>query len=220
MKVTEMPRHARPREKLFETGPSSLKTYELLAILLRSGYRGKSALDIAQRILHRYSVEALLALSPKQLAQIKGVGKSRAASILAAHELVVRSQSNSSDLSVTKPSDIVKAAGYLQTRKKEYLVALYLSARKRIIDTKTVSVGTVNTSLIHPREVFAPGLILGAVSVALAHNHPSGDPSPSVDDIAVTKQIAESGKILGVELVDHIIVGNGTFISMKEQGIL
>lgn len=220
MKIRDLPRHSRPREKLFEKGPQALKDDELLAILLRTGYQGKSAVDVARRILGRYSLYDLFQCSVDELAKLKGIGKSRAATVLAAYEIVVRSRSGIVHDGILTAADIVRAVGFLKSKKREHLIALYLDARHRALDVYTVSIGTLTESLVHPREVFAPALSYHAVSVALAHNHPSGDPEPSIDDMAMTKKLVKAGELLGVALIDHVIIGKDRFVSLKERGVI
>jgi len=220
MRVKDLPLFKRPREKLFEKGPQALKDYELLAILLRTGYEGKSALEVAQRILSQHSLEALFSLSIDQLKKLKGVGLSRAAIISAGYELSKRAGDGNSLHAITSITDILPVIQELRTKNREHLVALYLNARNHLIEKQTISIGSVTEGIVHPREVFSPALKLNAVHIILSHNHPSGDPSPSLDDIAITKRLIKAGKLLGIELLDHVIVSKENHYSFREDGLI
>lgn len=217
-KIKLLPTFARPREKLFEKGASALKDYELLAILLRTGYQGKSALEIAQRILRTLPLKKLVQASTNQLAQIKGVGKSRAATIAAAFALSERVFRQGGPITVKTAEDVVKIVSFLLNKKKEYLVVLYLNAKDELITSQTISVGTLTANLVHPREVFSLALKNYAVRLVLVHNHPSRDPQPSESDLKVTKRMVEAGKFLGLEVVDHVIVAaGGAYFSFRQK---
>ena len=220
MRVKDLPLFKRPREKLFEKGPQALKDYELLAILLRTGYEGKSALEVAQRILSQHSLEALFSLSIDQLKKLKGVGLSRAAIISAGYELSKRAGDGNSLHAITSITDILPVIQELRTKNREHLVALYLNTRNHLIEKQTISIGSVTEGIVHPREVFSPALKLNAVHIILSHNHPSGDPSPSLDDIAITKRLIKAGKLLGIELLDHVIVSKENHYSFREDGLI
>ena len=218
MKIKDLPKHKRPREKLFEKGTDALKDHELLAILLRTGYKGKSAIEVAKRILKTTPFKKLVKLSIKDLAKLKGVGKSRAATIASSFAVGKRTYQQNNSIIINSPEDAVKVVSFLKNKKREYLVAIYLTARKQLITTKTISIGTLTSNLIHPRELFKPALEHNAASVIIAHNHPSGDQKPSTEDINVTKQLKKAGKILGIDLIDHIIITKNNFSSIKREG--
>ena len=220
MRVKDLPLFKRPREKLFEKGPQALKDYELLLILLRTGYEGKSALEVAQRILSQHSLEKLFSLSIDQLKKLKGVGLSRAAIISAGFELSKRTWDGNSLHAITSITDILRLIQELRTKHREHLVALYLNARNHLIEKQIISIGSVTEGIVHPREVFSPALKLNAVHIILSHNHPSGDPSPSLDDIAITKRLIKAGKLLGIELLDHVIVSKENHYSFREDGLI
>lgn len=215
MRLKDLPKFKRPREKLFEKGAEALKDYELLAILLRTGYAGKSALEVAKRILSTHTLENILNTNSQTLSKIKGIGKSRAATISASLELVKRYLGVNKEIKIKTSEDIAKAADFIKNKKQEHLIAFYLNARGNIIATQTISIGTINASLIHPREVFAPALEFRASQVALAHNHPAGDPKPSFDDLAVTKKLKQASELLGIDFLDHVIVAKNGFESCK-----
>lgn len=215
-KITDLPKFKRPREKLALFGVSALKDAELLAILLRTGYAGQSALAVAQRILKRYPLPKLKKLSFKQLAQIKGVGASRAASIKATFALAERASAGQSAFKINSAEDAVKALSFIKDKKREYFVALYLDAEHKLITTETISIGSLDASLVHPRELFYPAIKHKAVAVIVAHNHPSGNTTPSPNDIQITKTLAQAGEILNIHLLDHLIVTKERYVSLKQ----
>lgn len=219
-KVLELPSFRRPREKLVEQGTDSLKDYELLAILLRTGYQGQSAIDIAKRILQQHGLEGLREMELKKLARLKGIGISRASTVVAALELARRAFADEQTRAVITPADVANVTHYLVKKKQEYLVALYLNARNELIDSETISIGTLTSSLVHPREVFAPALEKRAGSVIVVHNHPSGDSAPSADDLTVTERLVRAGALLGISLIDHVIVSHSGFVSLREADVV
>lgn len=216
VKIKDLPKHKRPREKLLEKGSDALKDSELLAILLRTGYQGKSALEIAKRILKTKPLKKLTKLSTKSLAKIKGVGESRAAIITASFAVGKRVYKKDGSITVKSPKDVARVVSFLRNKKREHLVAIYLNARKQLISTKTISIGTLTANLVHPRELFKPALIQNAASVVIAHNHPSGDIKPSNEDKKITQKLIKAGKLLGIKLDDHIIITKNNFASLKE----
>jgi DNA repair protein RadC len=219
-KIKDLPRHERPREKLIEKGPANLKDKELLAILLGTGRAGKSVLEIAQEILAKHPMKNLLILDYKKLAEIKGIGPSKACSLLAAFELTKRAlEVEDNNLpAINSAREAVAQLQELRTAKKEHFIVLYLNARNQLIHKETISVGTLNASLVHPREVFKPAIDHLAAGIIIAHNHPSGELVASEEDIKVTKRLAGAGELLGVEILDHLIITTTGFISFKEKG--
>lgn len=211
-----------PREKMMEKGAESLRDYELMAILLRTGIAGKNVLEVSQDILKKFPTKKILTLDLKSLSEIKGIGAGKACLLLAAFELTKRAlEVEDNNLpTITSAKDAVAQLQELRNAKKEHFVVLYLNARNQLIHKETISVGTLNASLIHPREVFKPAVDHLAASVIVAHNHPSGDCEPSDDDIEVTKRLKEVGKVLGIELVDHVIMTKNGFSSLKEKNLL
>ena len=221
-KIKDLPEFERPREKLIKKGAKALKKEELLAILLRTGLKGKNALEVADDILVKYGDKKLIDVSYKELRNIHGIGPTKAAQVIAAIELGKRlyKEKVEKEVFINSPKDILKEVGHIRENKKENFIALYLDARNRLIYKETVSIGTLNANLIHPREVFEPAVRYLAAQIIVAHNHPSGDPEPSTEDLAITKRLAESGKILGIEITDHIIVAKNGFISFKAKRLL
>ncbi len=223
MKIADLPDHEKPREKLMAKGPRALFKRELLAILLRTGTKGKSALDIAQKILDTYGANKLLNVSYAELKNLHGVGPTKATQILAALELgrrLLQEKPTEKEVFILTPEDAVKELAHIRANKKENFVILCLDGRNRLICQETISIGTLNASLVHPREVFEPALRNLCASVILAHNHPSGDPEPSEADLQITQRLIQAGRILGIHVADHIIVTKDNFLSFKEKGLL
>jgi len=219
-KIRDLAKHQMPREKLIERGVKNLKDSELLAILLRTGRKGKTVLEVSREILKKYPLEKLLKLKHQELSKIKGLGSAKACEIIASFELAKRAMGVEDGIlpKINSAKDAVAQLQELRKMKKEYFVALYLNARNELVCKETVSIGILNASLIHPREVFKPAIDKLAVSIIIAHNHPSGEKNPSDDDLKVTKRLKEAGKILGVEVLDHLIITNNSFFSLKEEG--
>ena len=219
-KIKDLPEFERPREKLIKKGAKALKKEELLAILLRTGLKGKNALEVADDILVKYGDKKLLNASYEELRNIHGVGLTKAAQILAAIELGSRlfKEKSEKEIYINSSEDAIKELAHIKENKKENFVVLYLDARNKLIYKETVSIGSLNANLVHPREVFEPAVRYLAAQIVLAHNHPSGDPEPSEDDLLLTKKLVESGKILGIEVFDHIIVAKDGFFSFKNKG--
>jgi len=221
-KIKDLPEFERPREKLIKKGAKALKKEELLAILLRTGLKGKNALEVADDILVKYGDKKLLNASYEELRNIHGVGLTKAAQILAAIELGSRlfKEKSEKEIYINSSEDAIKELAHIKENKKENFVVLYLDARNKLIYKETVSIGSLNANLVHPREVFEPAVRYLAAQIVLAHNHPSGDPEPSEDDLEITKRLIESGKILGIEVIDHIIITKTGFISFKEKNLI
>lgn len=217
----------RPYEKCISKGVNSLTDAELLAIIIKTGTKGVNSIELSNSILN-YSKEnlgilGLLNLSISQLMNIKGVGKVKAIQIQCIGELSKRISKSSAykRLNFNSPSAI--ADYYMEEMRhslKEQLVVAMLDTKCRLINDTVLSIGTVNASLITPREVFLEAFRYNAVSIIILHNHPSGDPTPSNNDLLVTKRIKESGEILGIHLIDHIIIGDNKYTSLREKGIL
>jgi DNA repair protein RadC len=220
--IRDVPKDARPRERLLSDGPESLSNQELLAILLRTGTKDESVLELAQRLLHHFEgLRSLKDATIEEMTSIKGIGKAKAMQILAALELGRRISRLSYDerYVIRSPEDGAKyVMEDMRFLSQEHFVAIYLNTKNQVIHRKTVFIGSLNSSIVHPREVFKEAIKRSAASVICAHNHPSGDPTPSREDIEVTKRLAESGRIIGIELLDHLIIGDHTFISLKEKG--
>ena len=203
-------------------GAENLKDSELLAILLRTGKAGKNVIEIASQILSKHSKKRLLQMTYQDLVKIGGIDSAKATTLLAAFELAKRAlEVDDSSLPViSTPKDAVAQLTELRHNKKEHFVAIYLNAKNEMVHKETISMGTLNANLVHPREVFEPALKYSAASVMVAHNHPSGDPKPSEDDLEITKRLTDAGKMMGVEVMDHIIVSKSGHFSFKEEKLL
>lgn len=221
----DLPRSERPRERLIKYGVEVLSLQELIALVLGQGVSGESVMMTAQKLLAEFgSLDALLHASLEDLTAIKGIGQAKACQLKAVFEIATRLQSTTpaktSKKKCMSPKDvyaILKPA--IGKHKKEHFVLLSFDTRNQLLGTDTISIGTINASLVHPRELFGMAIRRHAVSVIIAHNHPSGDPDPSDEDIHVTAKIMEAGKLLGIQVLDHIIVGENTFYSFSNERV-
>ena len=221
-KIKDLAKSERPREKLIQKGPQNLKDEELLAILLGTGREGKNVIGVAKQILKKYSKKRLLKLTYNELSGIKGIGSAKACVILSAQELVKRAlKINDQGLpTVNSVKDVLLQVSYLREKSREHLMAIYLNARNELLFRKHIFTGTLNASLIHPREIFSEALKQNSASVILVHNHPSGDSEPSQDDLEITKRLIEAGKIMGIDVLDHIIITKSKTFSFKENKLI
>ncbi len=223
-KVCEWPESERPRERLLKHGPEALSDAQLLAILLRTGSSDRGVMDLAIGFLDTFkNLRNIDSASVADLSSIKGVGTAKIAQIKAAFKLGKRLMAESHEGAPIFNSS-VKVHAYLAPRfkniKKKLFICLLLDAKNRLIRDVRISEGTLTNSLIHPREAFKEAIRESAASVIFAHNHPSGDPTPSHDDIAVTERLKKAGEVIGIAALDHIIIGDGSYVSLKEKGIL
>lgn len=223
-KIKDIPMNERPTERLLRYGSESLANNELLAIILRSGSKNENILQICSRILSKNGgIDGLFSCGYKELVSIKGIGDVKAAQLIAVSELCRRHRSFRSGMvrKITSPND---AADYVMEEmrefKKEYLKIILLNTKKTVITVKDISIGSLNSSIVHPREVFVEAIKQGAESIIVCHNHPSGDPTPSKNDINVTFRLKECGKLLGIDIIDHLIIGDRRYVSLKERGII
>ncbi|MBM7620454.1 DNA repair protein RadC [Bacillus tianshenii] len=220
--IRDYPEDERPRERLIQDGPQSLSNHELLAIMLRTGSKEESVLQLANRLLTSFEGLRLLKdASVDEMMSIKGIGSAKAVQIMAAVELgrrIHRLQYEDRYV-IRSPED---AANYVMEDMRfltqEHFVCLYLNTKNQVLHQQTIFIGSLNASIVHPREVFKEAFRRSAASFICLHNHPSGDPSPSREDIDVTKRLNECGKLIGIELLDHLIIGDQKFISLKEKG--
>ncbi|MCM3129934.1 DNA repair protein RadC [Paenibacillus provencensis] len=222
--LRDIPQEQRPRERMMELGAGALSHTELLAILLRTGTKQESAIHIAQRILNEAgSLRNLVDMSVDELCQLKGIGPAKAIQLKAGIELgqrvmqtrlaerpVIRSPRDAADL-------LMEQLRYLQ---KEHFVCLFLNTKNHVISQETLSMGNLNASIVHPREVFRAAMKCSSASIVCAHNHPSGDPAPSPEDIQLTRRLVKAGEIVGIDVLDHIVIGDGKYASLKEQGFI
>lgn len=225
--IKSMLKEERPYEKCLKNGAVSLTNTELLAVLLRTGTKGHSALDLSRIILEPENGDDGLLnihhLTLEKLQKIKGIGKVKSIQILCLSELAKRlAKASAKDgLIMNLPSTIAEYfMEEMRHQKQETMKLLMLNTKSKLIGEKDITKGTVNASLISPRELFIEALEKNAVSIILLHNHPSGDPTPSTNDLLVTKRVKEAGELIGIELLDHIIIGNNCYISFAEQKLL
>ncbi len=223
--MRELPASERPRERLVMYGPGALSNAELLAILIASGTRSMSAEDLARNVLAqcREGISGLGSLSFEELSSVNGIGPAKACSILAAAEIGRRAASAKAAKKTSMTSSVEAAAAFmdeLRGLKKEHFCIALLNVKNELIVKETISVGGLNSSPAHPREVFAPAVKRGAHAVILAHNHPSGDPAPSREDIDLTNRLVKAGKTLGIVVLDHIIIGDGSYASFRDMGYI
>jgi DNA repair protein RadC len=223
-KIPRWPKNERPRERLLQDGPQHLTEAELLGILLGKGTRKKTAIDLARELLDRYqSLQRLFSRSPSELTTVKGIGPAKAAILSAAFELVRRIQSRKdADRPLFKRSSDV-AGHYLplmRDLRKEVFKVLLLNRANRFIKEVSISEGTLDASVVHPRDVFKEALLEPAAAVILIHNHPSGNPSPSDEDLRITKQLVEAGRLLGIKVYDHIILAGESYRSLADEGLI
>jgi len=222
-RIRELPAEERPRERLISYGADALSTAELLAVLLRTGTEQRSAVGLAEHLLAEFgNLRGVAHATIEELGKVSGIGPAKAAQIKAAIEFGRRliAASPEERPKVRSPRDVYNLLGpSLRDEKREHFVALLLDTKNGVLRSRTVSVGDLSSSIVHPREVFAEAIRHGAASLIVSHNHPSGDPTPSPEDIAVTRRLAEAGELLGIELLDHIVLGDNRWVSLKEKGL-
>lgn len=219
-KLKDTPKIDRPREKLIKYGPNRLSTSELLAIILGTGIRGTNVIELANKILKKIGSINLKEVKFNDLIEISGLGPVKACEIIACIEIGKRLLKDKKTALIMKPLDVWGELKDIRNHKKEHFVVFYLDSRYQEIKREIISIGTLDENLIHPREVFEPAIINNAAQVIIAHNHPSGNVEPSNEDIAITKRLTDAGKILGIEILDHIIVGSNGYLSLKEKNLL
>ncbi len=220
MKISSLPKYDQPRMKLRSKGAHYLTDAELLALLIGTGTKHKNAIRVAAEILRHIPLDQFHEKSVKQLQKISGLGEAKLASILACIELARRINQRKPLSPLLSPKDIFSSLSSLRGKKKEHFIAFYLDVRNQYIQQEIISIGTLNASLVHPREVFEPAVRLLAAQIILAHNHPSGLAEPSSEDIALKKRLQSVGVILGIHVIDHVIVTSHTWYSFKEHAIL
>ncbi|MGP1367378.1 MAG: RadC family protein [Schwartzia sp. (in: firmicutes)] len=224
MLVRDLPQEARPREKLITHGAAALSDAELLAILLRTGTTARSVIDLAEAVLAQYrdkGLTAIVHMAPCDLAAIGGIGPAKAATILAAVELGRRiaSRAAAKQTSIDGPEAVAAyAMPMFRFEMKEHFAVMLMDIRNHVISMPVISIGSLTASVVHAREIFREAIRQSAASVILIHNHPSGDPVPSLEDIVLTRRLVKVGKLMEIPVLDHIILGDGCFHSLKESG--
>jgi DNA repair protein RadC len=224
MAIDHWPPSERPRERLYHNGADALADAELLALQLGSGRRGQTAVEVAREMLAAYgSLAGVAAREPAELARRPGVGRARAARLASAFELTrrLRARTPGARTPLSSPAEVHAAFGpIMEDLSREVFRVALLDAQNGLLRDVVVSVGTLSTTLVHPREVFRPALLEPTASLILLHNHPSGDPTPSREDVRLTRQLVESARLLDLRLHDHVVIGQGTYVSMAERGII
>jgi DNA repair protein RadC len=225
--IKDMPKNMRPREKLLEHGETNLNEHELLAIILGNGTRDTSALELANQLLETHQgLRHLQEASLEELKQAKGIGPAKAAGIKATFEIARRvAMDVKNRILIKSPEDVQQIATQslgplMRDYDREHFMVLYLDRKGGLIVQENVSVGGLHSSIVHPREVFKTAVKRSAASIILAHNHPSGDPAPSREDIDITRRLIEAGQIVGIEIIDHVIIGDNRYCSFKDKGLI
>lgn len=222
--VHDLPLSERPRERLLRLGSEALSAPEILALILGRGIKGESVMVTSQKLLSRFgNLKGIANASVEELTQTRGIGPAKAAQIKAALELSKRLEADADENPqpmLKSPEDVaVVVRSQLKGKKKEHFLVLCLDTRNRLINCKPVSIGSLDTSIVHPREVFKEAISSCAASVIFAHNHPSGDPEPSKEDVELTKRLAKAGEIIGIDVLDHIIVCDKSYLSLKAKNL-
>jgi DNA repair protein RadC len=224
LRIMDLPASERPQEKMFKYGADTLTNSELLALILRSGTSKENIVNLCTRVLKECGgLNGLLSLSAEECMRLKGIKDAKAAQLMALAEISRRFKSYKAEdtYKICQPKDaaelVMESMRYL---KQEVLKVVLLNTKNVVVGIKDVSMGSINSSIVHPREVFCDAVKRSCASIIVCHNHPSGDPTPSNEDISVTRRLKESGKLLGIELIDHLIIGDGIFVSLKEKGIV
>ncbi|MGD9276882.1 MAG: DNA repair protein RadC [Candidatus Pacearchaeota archaeon] len=220
MNIKELAKEERPREKLIKKGPDVLSNSELLAIILGTGSKKEGVLELSNRFFKKYNIKNLSRLKTSILKKELGIGDAKACKIIACFELSRRLFSFNEDkkFQIKKAEDIAKIfIPKMNNLEKEYFKGIYLDSRQRIIKEETIFIGSLNESVVHPREVFKIALEENAAAIIILHNHPSGDPTPSKFDEEVTEKLIQAGEVLGIPVLDHIIVGGKRYFSFREE---
>ncbi len=219
-KIKNLERIEQPREKLLKYGVEKLTDEELLAILLRTGLAGKNVLEVAKSVIKKFSGVRLASATVSELTKVKGVGEVKALELVACFELGRRLLKDKQVALVLSPRIVWERMEDLRTSKKEHFVVFFLDTQNQLIKREVVSIGTLNASLVHPREVFEPAIKHSVSHIIVAHNHPAGSLEPSEEDVQVTRRLRDAGALLGIQLLDHVIVTPTGYTSLKEQNLL
>lgn len=222
--ISAFPLSEMPRERMARLGPNALSNAELIAVLLGTGSAGESVLQLSQRLLSRVgNLRKMLDVSLEELMSIKGIGMAKAIQLLAAVELGRRVAKTTPEerWTIRSPEDVAELMmEELRYLTQEHFVCLFLNTKNQVIGRNTIFIGSLNSSIVHPREVFKDAIRRSSAAIICLHNHPSGDPTPSKEDIDVTKRLIEGGRILGIDVLDHIVIGDGKFCSLKNKGFI
>ena len=221
MRIKDIAKENRPRERLLKHGPAVLSESELLAIILQKGTKQENVIDVSNRLISKYGLDKLSELSLKELQEINGIGPAKAMQIMALfefnkrHNLAVKIKET---VTIKKPEDVYNYfVDELKDKKKEHFYTLLLNSKNKIIKKELISVGTLDTSLVHPREIFKEAIKNSAAGIILVHNHPSGDPEPSQEDEEISERLFDAGELLNIKVLDHVIIGKDKYHSFKEN---
>jgi len=222
MKITDFPENEKPRERLAKDGARALTDAELLALVLRTGSNGENVIELSRRLLGEFGLAKLARINLSRLTTLKGIGSAKASQLVACFELGRRADANKQ--TQTRIKSITDAAKLLMPElsglKKEHFIGLYLDSRNNLLKQELLFVGCLTATVVHPREVFQPAIAESAAKIIIAHNHPSGDARPTRNDIELTKNLVAAGRMLGIELAEHIIIGNNKFSALIQQGFV
>lgn len=219
--IGALPESDRPRERLLESGPGALTDRDLVAVILGTGGDGDGVLDLAERVTRSVNLRLLPRVPAEELLAIRGLGPARVAQLLAAAEMGRRLWPDGEAASLVRgPETVFELTRDIRGSNREHFVGFYLNTRNQVLRREVISIGSLNASIVHPREVFTPAIALSAASLILAHNHPSGDPTPSEEDLAITRRLTEAGRLLGIDVLDHVIVARDSYASFKERRLL
>lgn len=219
-KIKDLPEILRPREKLQRYGSSKLSNSELLAIILRTGKKGENVVEMAEKILRKFGTENLPSINFEDLRKYPGLGESKACEIIACFELGKRLLKGKKSVLILSPKEVWEELKDIRDNKKEHFVIFYLDTRNQEIKREVISIGLLDSNLVHPREVFEPAIRNLAAQIIVSHNHPSGELEPSDEDLTITKRLVEAGRLLGIEVLDHVIVSKEGYLSFKEKNLI
>jgi len=215
MKIKNLSKFDRPREKLLRYGVEKLRDYELLALVIGKGKQGKNVLEIAKEILRKYPLSVSPEISFNEIKKISGIGDMKACQILACLELGKRIFTKKKSALFLNPEDVWEELSDIRGSKKEHFIIFFLDMKNQVIKRELISIGNLNASIVHPREVFEPAIRHSTAQIVLSHNHPSGSTQPSAEDVMLTKRLIKAGEILGIEIIDHVIVTRDSYSSLK-----
>ena len=218
LRIRDLPEEEKPREKLRKYGPASLKNYELMAVLLGKGTRKEGILELSKRIMSQYGDQAVFSRGDvATLEKVLRLSPVQACQVVAAFELGKRLFGRPAEVYLRSPEEVFEYAKDMARLKKEHLRGLYVDTRNKLIRDEVIAIGTLNASLGHPREIFYPAIESHAAALILVHNHPSGDPLPSKDDIELTKRVCGASQIVDIDVLDHVIIGSQGYCSLRER---
>ena len=219
--IDDMENGERPRERLLGSGPGVLTDADLIAVLFGTGSPGEGILELSSRVTAAIPLRRLHRVPVEELLQVRGMGPARAAQLLAAAELGRRLWPDGDAVALVRgPETVFDLTRDIRAANREHFVGFYLNSRNQVLRREIISIGSLNASIVHPREVYQPAIAVSAASLILAHNHPSGDPTPSEEDLAITRRLVEAGRILGIDILDHVVVTKDAYASFKERKLL